>query len=123
VFPVSRPIVIDLRRPEDFERGHVHGSYNLHLRNLTYDTAGGDIYGDAGMIHSMSKSLELLLEDEGLRFVLNMTQTSNRIVMVVCYHGDASGLVTAALRARGITAFCIQDGFNGLDAWRSDQSV
>lgn len=113
-FPVSRPLVVDLRLPQDFERGHVHGSYNFHLSNLTDNTAGGDIFGDANMIHSISASLKALLENDGLQSILSEARSHDRTVVVVCYHGDASGLATAALRARGITAFCVQKGFSGL---------
>jgi rhodanese-related sulfurtransferase len=88
--PGSRPMVLDCRRPEEWQAARIEGATLLPM----------------GEIERRADELE---SDDGTR---------NRPIIVHCHHGARSMRAAAALRAMGFTN--VRSMAGGIDLWSAD---
>jgi rhodanese-related sulfurtransferase len=88
--PASKPILLDCRRPEEWQAGHINGATHIPMSEI-------------------ERRLDELETDDGER---------GTPIIVHCHHGARSLKVTAALRAHGFTN--VQSMAGGIDLWSID---
>ncbi len=110
------PLVLDLRSREAFSARHTPRSLNLPLPGLTPDLAGGDLFGDPESVFSMWNATQSVFSGPQDLGIIRDVKENRRAVIVVCYDGDVSRLVTSTLRNQGVEAFSVKGGVRGLDA-------
>ena len=102
---------VDLRSRIDHESCHVTGAYSSPLPNLAAVTKSPFDFGDTGALLDQCKELNVMLAHPGFSQWLFTTQSP---LVVICYNGDTSRIMTAILRARGVEAYSFMDGMPGI---------
>jgi len=110
---------LDLRSRPDFELSHVTGAYSSPLPNLAAKTKSPFDFEDVEALIDQWKELNLLIESPAASQWLS---TIKHPLVVICYNGDTSRLLTAILRARGVEAYSFSNGMPGLLKYLDDQS-
>lgn len=106
-------ILLDLRAKSDYSSERLPGAINLPLRTLTESTAGAS---------DNSRVLEAQwLELEERFSATPIAPLMKHPVTLVCYDGDTSRIATSVLRNKGVDAFSVRNGFQGLWA-RAERS-
>jgi cysteine synthase A len=97
--------ILDLRAPEDFDKGHLPGSISSPLANLT---ATSPIpFDDPEALQSQWKDLVRKVAGEDFRQTIG---DDKKPLVVVCYNGETARLATSLMRSRGIEAYSIAGG-------------
>lgn len=110
-YPLCSVRFIDLRSRIDFETCHVTGAYSSPLPNLAAETKSPFDFGDTDALLDQWKELNLMLGSPG---VAQWLFTIKSPLVVLCYNGDTSRIMTAILRARGVEAYSFMDGMPGM---------
>lgn len=111
---------VDLRSSIDFETCHVTVAHSSPLPNLTAETKSSFDFGDIQTLLDQSKELKSMIESPAFSQWL---LTAKSPLVVLDYNGDASRVMTAMLRARGIEAHSFRDGMSGLTKYLASQPV
>ncbi|KAF1984277.1 tryptophan synthase beta subunit-like PLP-dependent enzyme [Aulographum hederae CBS 113979] len=106
----SKISILDLRQPADFAAGHLFGSQSSPLKNLTVET--GDVFGDAEVLRTMWMGLKEKFEGKEAEELLEKKKKGPLVVL--CYDGETGRLATSLLRKRGVKAFSVRRGWEGL---------
>ncbi|KAI0387362.1 tryptophan synthase beta subunit-like PLP-dependent enzyme [Hypomontagnella monticulosa] len=102
---------VDLRSRVDFDLCHVKSAYNFPMSGLTAETKSPFDFGDINALIEQSKGVDSLLKSPELSKWLSGATSP---LVVLCYNGETSRLMTAALRAQGVEAYSFKGGMPGL---------
>ena len=100
--------LLDLRTPSDYSKEHLPGATNFPLRTLTASTPGAS--DDSHVLEAQWLELEETFS------AASVASLKKNTVMLVCYDGDTSRVATSVLRNKGVDAFSVRHGFQGLCA-------
>ncbi|KAK2821762.1 hypothetical protein FQN49_007698 [Arthroderma sp. PD_2] len=109
---------IDLRSRVDFESCHVIGAYSSPLPNSEAESKSPFDFGDIDTLIDQCKELDAMIENPEVSEWLFTTKSS---LVVLCYNGDTSRVMTTILRARGVEAYSFIDGMPGLVKYLASQ--
>lgn len=98
--------LLDLRQESSFAASHLPGAGNFPLRSLTTTTPSS--FSSSEVLESQWRELESLCTDERVK-LLKGTK-----VVLVDYDGDTARVATSVFRAKGIEAWSLKKGMNGL---------
>lgn len=98
--------LLDLRQESSFAASHLPGAGNFPLRSLTTTTPSS--FSSSEVLESQWRELEDLCTDDRVK-LLKGTK-----VVLVDYDGDAARVATSVFRAKGIEAWSLKKGMNGL---------
>ncbi|KAF7442052.1 CysK Cysteine synthase [Pyrenophora tritici-repentis] len=100
----AEAVLLDLRKPEDFIKSHIPGSYNLPLQSSNATTPSP--FSDAMVLEKQWKELEATFTLD----CVNAHDLSGKDVYILCYNGDTARVATSVLRAKGISASSVKGG-------------
>lgn len=131
---VNNTLILDLRDPASFRAAHIPRAINTPLPNLKerLRIAEGDLFGDAEGVYAVWNAAKDLLDGHipssqaghgqdrvrkeafSLPALLEDAKKKSTKVVVLCYDGEASRLVTALLRKRGLEGLSVKGGVEGV---------
>jgi rhodanese-related sulfurtransferase len=103
--------VVDLRSTDDFNNHHITGAYSCPAPHLTADTKTPFDFGDPNALVNQWKDLNTMLENSEL---VSKFFGADGPVLILCYNGETSRLLTAMVRGRGVDAYSFRGGVSGL---------
>lgn len=110
---------VDLRSRNDFESCHITGAYSSPLPGSVAETKSPYDFGDTKVLLDQWKELNLMLRSpEASQWLC----TKGSPLVVICYNGDTSRILTAILRAQGVEAYSFRDGMPGVIKYLVSQS-
>ena len=101
---LSKSTILDLRTGEHFTIGHIPGSLNSPLKDISSQPS--DVYGDAKILHLYWSYLMEKFDENS-----NMLGSKAKPLLVVCYNGEISRLACSILRARGYASIYVAGGY------------
>lgn len=110
----SSTVIMDLRSTSDFCIRHIPGSFSAPLPGLHKGLAGGDLFGDPQAVFNVWENIQKWLRESEVSRYLERGILSRNKVLILCYDGFASQLVSSIFRDRNVEAFPVQGGFPAL---------
>ena len=117
-YPSCSVRFMDLRSHIDFESCHVTSAYSSPLPKLTAETKSPFDFGDPDALTNQWNELQLMLADPAVSQWLFTVKTP---LILLCYNGNTSRIMTAILRARGLEAYSFMDGMPGIIKYLNSQ--
>jgi rhodanese-related sulfurtransferase len=104
----AEPILLDLRRSEDFMASHIPGSLNLSLESSNVSMLSP--FFDATVLQKQWQELDTTFTPD----YISKYGLFGRDVYVICYKGDTARVATSVLRAKGVSASSIKGGITAV---------
>lgn len=100
-------LIIDLRKPADFEGWHLPGAVNYPLESLDSGTVSP--FAEANLLEKQWSELENFFQDSK-----NIAEVRGRRVLLLCYNGDTARVATSVLQAKGVDAESVRGGYQAV---------
>lgn len=102
--------ILDLRSSEDFNTYHIKSARNSPLPNLTVETRSPLNFDEVDTLIDQWKELSSMIgKSETMEWICMESP-----LLILCYNGDTSRVMTAILRVKGVEAYSFRDGIDGL---------
>ncbi|KAB8297993.1 hypothetical protein EYC80_001766 [Monilinia laxa] len=105
--------ILDLRSSIDFDTYHIKGAHNSPLPNLTPETRSPLNFDEIKTLVDQWKELNSMIGGSEIMEWICVDSP----LLILCYDGDTSRVMTAILRAKGVEAYSFRDGIDGLASY------
>lgn len=108
----AQSVVVDVRTPAEFAKGHIPGSFNIPLFDNEGRAIVGTLYKQVSREAAILKGLELVGPRMATIVSETMALANNRPVLVYCWRGGMrSGSVAWLLQNVGLKVSTLQGGY------------
>ncbi|KAK1978793.1 cysteine synthase [Colletotrichum cereale] len=102
--------IIDLRKPEDFQKNHIPGSENIPI----VESSNWKPFSDAKILEKLWLKLEATFDSKAESGMI-MEEHRQKPIVVLCYDGDSARVATSVLRAKGFEADSVRGGMRAME--------